>query len=397
MAERGTVLLVAPQTFFKATGTPFNVFNLSRALIDLGYRVDLATFPHGEDVDLPGLTVRRTWRLPFARTVPVGFSATKLLYDVLLTGLLLRLLAQRRYVGVQAFEEAAFFAVPLTRLFGTPVIADLDSDLTQQLRDHPGVAGPILAPAAGAMRSLALRWASCAVTVAPYLTGMVRAMNPALPIFEIRDIPSDEALRAPDPAVMERLRGEFGVGTRPLVVYTGNFDRRQGLDLLVEGWPLVLKQHPSALLLLVGGESDQIGKLRQRAAGLGIEGSVLFVGPRPPELMSEVMGLASVLVSPRIEPHVTPLKIFNYMASGRPIVATDLPTHSTVLDSRTAYLVPPTAAGLAEGVVRALGDPDESAARGRRARQLVLDKYSYEDFKANVGRVYDLVSSGAAG
>ncbi|MFO1038296.1 MAG: glycosyltransferase family 4 protein [Geminicoccaceae bacterium] len=397
MAERGDVLLVAPQTFFKATGTPFNVYNLSRALIDLGYAVDLATFPHGDNVDLPGLQIRRTWRLPLPGNIPVGFSATKLLYDVLLAGLVLRLLMQRRYVGVQAFEEAAFFAVPLARLFRTPGIADLDSDLAQQLNDHPGIAGRVLAPAAVAMRRLILRWASCAVTVAPYLTGMVKSLNPSLPVFEIRDIPSEESLRAPDPAVMERLRGELRVGNRPLVVYTGNFDRRQGLELLVDGWQQVVARHKEALLLLVGGEDEQIEKLRQRAARTQAASSIRFVGQRPPELMSEVMGLASVLVSPRIEPHVTPLKIFNYMASGRPIVATDLPTHSNVLDAASAYLTPATAAGLADGINRALDDPDDSRTRGLRARQLVLDKYSYEGFKASVGRVYQLVTSGAAG
>jgi glycosyltransferase involved in cell wall biosynthesis len=61
--------------------------------------------------------------------------------------------------------------------------------------------------------------------------------------------------------------------------------------------------------------------------------------------MPEYMGLAEVLVSPRLEPYTTPLKIFSYMASGRPIVATDLPTHTQLLDAEAAILGPPTPAG----------------------------------------------------
>ena len=87
--------------------------------------------------------------------------------------------------------------------------------------------------------------------------------------------------------------------------------------------------------------------------------------------MPECMALGEVLVSPRQEPRITPLKIFSYMASGRPIVATDLPTHTQVLDARSAILVPPTEDGLADGIAHALDDPDAAGALAREARRVV--------------------------
>jgi glycosyltransferase involved in cell wall biosynthesis len=96
-------------------------------------------------------------------------------------------------------------------------------------------------------------------------------------------------------------------------------------------------------------------------------------------------------VSPRREPYTTPLKIFSYMASGRPIVATDLPTHSVVLDRDCAILVPSTAAGLAEGIGRALGEPERAARLGRQAARLVDERYSYEGFRSRLLATYQAI------
>jgi glycosyltransferase involved in cell wall biosynthesis len=103
------------------------------------------------------------------------------------------------------------------------------------------------------------------------------------------------------------------------------------------------------------------------------------------------MGLAEVLVSPRLEPYTTPLKIFSYMASGRPIVATDLPTHTQVLDAAAAILVPPSPAGLAEGILRALEDPAGAAALGRSARHVVETRHTFAGFKRRLADCYAAV------
>jgi glycosyltransferase involved in cell wall biosynthesis len=98
--------------------------------------------------------------------------------------------------------------------------------------------------------------------------------------------------------------------------------------------------------------------------------------------------MASVLVSPRLEPYVTPLKIYAYMASGRPIVATDLPTHTEVLDLNSAILAPPTAEGMADGIARAFSEPARSARLGLRARQLVERDHTFAAFRAKLADVY---------
>jgi len=391
----GRVLMVAPQPFFRVTGTPISILAMCRALTESGYAVELWTLPHGEPVALDRLRVRRVPRLPLVRGVPVGFSPAKLAYNLLLAGAVLLRLLRERFAVVHAVEEAAFYAVPLARLRGVPAITDLDSDLVQQLRESASPLARALARPAARLRRTALRRSAAALAVAGHMRALARAERPDLPVFEIRDIPLEETLRPPDPARMAALRRELGLEGRRLLVYTGNYDRRQGLEALVRAMAAVTARQPAALLLVVGGDAAEGRALEALAGRLGAGDAVRPIGRRPPETMAEFMGLAEVLVSPRLEPHATPLKIFSYMASGRPIVATDLPTHTEVLAADAAFLVPPTAAGLAAGILAALERPEEAAARGARARRLVLERHTYARFRDELAAAYRAILAAA--
>jgi glycosyltransferase involved in cell wall biosynthesis len=221
----------------------------------------------------------------------------------------------------------------------------------------------------------------------------VHAESPKTPVFEIKDVPGDELMRPADPAAVAQLRRELGLPDERLIVYTGNFDRRQGVETLVDAMPLLRARFPDAVLLLVGGEPGQIESLRARAARGAVGDAVRLIGKRPVDQMPEFMAMASVLVSPRLEPYVTPLKIYAYMASGRPIVATDLPTHTDVLDLNSAILAPPSPEGLAEGLGRAFNEPARSARLGLRARQLVEREHTYAAFKRKLADVYAFLES----
>jgi len=391
LPSAGRVLIVAPQPLFRFTGTPINVMMMCRALGEQGFEVHVATLPGGDDVALPGLVLHRVPQLPGVGQIPIGFSVGKLAYNGLLALEVVRLLRRGRYDVVHAIEEAAFYAVPLARLFRLPALIDLDSDLVLQLREHESWLARALAAPARRLRRIALRQSTAALTVTGHITQLVRSESPRTTVFEITDVPIDDATRPPDAARMAEYRARLGLEQRRLVVYTGNCDRRQGLDELVRALPEVLRRHPDVALVVVGGEPAELERLQRQADRLGLSAAVRLIGRRPPDTMPEYMGMAEVLVSPRREPYTTPLKIFSYMASGRPIVATDLPTHSVVLDRDSAILVPPTAAGLAEGIARALDDPEQAARLGQRAARLVAEDYSYERFRSRLLAAYQAI------
>ncbi len=117
----------------------------------------------------------------------------------------------------------------------------------------------------------------------------------------------------------------------------------------------------------------------------------VFSGQRPPSELPVFFGLADVLASPRAKGENTPFKVFTYLASGRPLVATRIPTHTQLLDDTTAFLVEPTAAGLASGIQAALDHPEDAAARAGRGRELVEREYSVERYREKIARAYATV------
>ncbi len=105
------------------------------------------------------------------------------------------------------------------------------------------------------------------------------------------------------------------------------------------------------------------------------------------------MEMADILASPRNKGTNTPMKIYTYLQSGRPVVATRLPTHTQVLTDEVSMLVAPTAADFAQGVQRLLADPGWGATLGRAGAQLIREHYSFAGFKNKVGEAYRLIQS----
>jgi glycosyltransferase involved in cell wall biosynthesis len=114
--------------------------------------------------------------------------------------------------------------------------------------------------------------------------------------------------------------------------------------------------------------------------------SLVFAGQRPAEEIPRFLDAADVLVSPRSTGTNTPLKIYQYLRSGRPIVATRLLTHTQVLTDDISILTEPTAAAFADGILSALSDSQRAREIGDRARQVAETKYSYEAYLAHTRR-----------
>ena len=134
--------------------------------------------------------------------------------------------------------------------------------------------------------------------------------------------------------------------------------------------------------VIVGGhpaESD-LGRVQARVQHLGLASRVRFTGLVRPADVRAQLGDATMLVLPNArtaisERYTSPLKLFEYLAMGRPIVASDLPSLREVLtDGQTALLVPPGhPQALADALLRLAGDWTLSAALGRAARALAAD------------------------
>ena len=130
-------LLLEPQPFYTDRGTPIAVRQVLRALSELGWTVDVLTFPIGEPVDIPRVQLHRVGNPLRFSHVKVGFSPQKLLLDGLMAGDLASRLRRQRYDVIHAVEETGFLAAMLRGRDGPPIVYDMASSLPEQLAQKP--------------------------------------------------------------------------------------------------------------------------------------------------------------------------------------------------------------------------------------------------------------------
>ena len=385
------ILFLAPQPFFEVRGTPLAVLHMTRALGALGHHVDLLTFPQGQAAPVEGVRHLRSLWLPVGR-VKAGPSLAKLALDLPFLAEAAWRLRFGGYDVVHAVEEAAHLIAPFVRLFKVPLVMDVDSSIPDQLR-YSGFAtrGPVLW-AAEALERHALRHSVAAVTVCASLTDAVRARAPEVPVFQVEDPPLVDPRSAPPPEAVAELRRELALGPWPVVLYSGNFEPYQGVELLLDALALV----PHVQLLLMGGSAADVARMKSEARARGVGERSVFSGQRPPSELPVFFAVADVLASPRAKGQNTPFKVFTYLASGRPLVATRIPTHTQLLDDTTAFLVEPTPEGIAAGIRAALDHPEDAAARARRGRELIEREHSVERYRQKIARAYAAVERLAA-
>jgi glycosyltransferase involved in cell wall biosynthesis len=394
-ARPARVLLVSPQPFFEVRGTPLNVLQMARALGGAGYDVHLATYAIGATVSVPGVTYHRAAAVPTVESVPPGFSWRKVVMDIPLAALVWRLLLTRRFDVVHAVEESAFFVLPIARVRRVPMIYDLDSSISDQLEYSGALRSQALLGLVRRAERAVLARSALAITVCEALTRTVHRLGSGTRVVQIEDCPLDELLLDPTTDEIAALRAEHGLGNAPVVVYTGNLESYQGVDLLIDALPALAARCPGARVLIVGGEAAHIDAARAAVERRGCGPMVTFAGKRPPGQMAAHMALGSALVSPRRSGENTPLKLYSYMHSGVPIVATDLPTHTQVLDQATAVLCPPEPEALGAALARVLLHPSDHREQARAARERVQRHYSAEAFRDKLLAAYRLVLDGS--
>jgi len=382
------ILVLAPHPFYQDRGTPIDVLLVLRVLTSRpNTQVDLVTYHEGEPVDLPNLRIHRSWDLPGLDNIRPGFSAKKLIADV---GFFLKawhLVRENHYDIIHAGEEAVFFAMLFKRLYGIPFAYDLDSSIAQQLVEKK----PYLRAFSrlfDRMEGEAIRDSLINFPVCNALADLCHE-NGSTKTVTLHDI---SQLDNPDHANPERLHQEVDF-QGPVFLYSGNLEPYQGIDLLLESFHLAIEQNPEMNLVIIGGNEAHIAQYREKASRLGITHRTFFFGPRPFEHLGDYLAGSDVLVCPRIKGINTPMKIFPYLHSGQPVLATDLRTHNQILTSEEAYLAPAHPEGFAEGMLALANDPSLRARLGQQGRAFVEQNHTYDAHRGRLNSAYDWIEA----
>jgi glycosyltransferase involved in cell wall biosynthesis len=394
------VLVVAPHPFFTPRGTPFSVYYRTLVMAEQGVPIDLLTYHPGNDVDIPGVRIVRIPRIRWLEPVPIGPSWKKLFLDVFMVLWTVGLLVRHRYRVVHAHEEAVFWCRFLKPLFRFRLIYDMHSSLPQQLENFKFTRSKLLVRIFKWLEDSCLKAADAVITICPDLRDY--ALAAGVPeerhLLIENSIFDDVRLADGQGAVKAGAAPEMTVDfdpAHPVILYAGTFEAYQGIEILIRAFALVRRQRKDARLVLAGGTEEQVERMRAVAASLWLEEACVFTGRVSKTEALRLTRNAQVLVSPRVHGTNTPLKIYEQLASGRPLVATRIWSHTQVLDDSVCFLVEPEAESMANGLLQALEEAEVAAGRARSAQALYRRAYARPIYEEKIGRLLAIVGFGA--
>ncbi len=379
------VLFICSQPFFQWRGSPIRIGYDLLALGLVGYATNLLTLPIGKDRAIPGTTTIRVANLFAAKRIPIGPSLLKAGFDLIIFFKALQLVLTRRYDVIHCVEDTGPIGVVIARIAKAKLIFEKHSD-PSSYRQKGGLRNLIMWCYAKAER-FSMRAADAIICTGEGLVNQARAVCPHKPVYHIFDIPS--SLEHAEPGRTAAVRATLKQADDDiLATYVGSFAVYQGIDLLFQAIPLVVRRNPKVRIVIIGGQPDEI---RERKAWLereGVAGAVVWAGWVAPEALNDYLAASDILLSPRLSGVNTPLKLLDYLKAERGIVATDTPANRLILDDTMALLVPPDAQAFADGICRLADDPKLRSALADNGQRLIRDTYNFEEFRRRLDDAY---------
>ncbi|XKE75642.1 glycosyltransferase family 4 protein [Cytobacillus firmus] len=187
-----------------------------------------------------------------------------------------------------------------------------------------------------------------------------------------------------------------------LLLYLGGITEIRGIRQLIQGFALVAKQNPKARLVFVGGfESRSFEQeIYDLVNELGLENHMQFHGKVPYEEIQKYMAAASIGIIPYLpEPNhlvCLPNKLFEYMASGIAVVASDFPHYREVIENSDAgQLIDPTKPeSIAEGILKLMENQSQTVLKQQKGKAMFRDVYNWEQEEKKLLKFYnELISN----
>lgn len=380
------ILLVAPHPFYKERGTPIAVKLLAETLCEFGNEIDLLTYHEGSDVNISGLNLFRIKKPPFCSNIPIGFSLKKVIADVYLTFYMIALLLKNKYDVIHAVEESIFPAVFINIFMKKKLVYDMDSSMSDQLIEK----WQILSKLEGLLNFCeywVAKHATAVIAVCKYLAEKINNYNSSIKTFILEDI----TFEGTSDSQTEDLR-KYCDSKVVLLLYVGNLEYYQGIDLMLEAISR-LNTQINFKLLLIGGTQERINSYKKRAEYFNIVNKIEFLGARPLKNLNNYLIQANILLSPRLKGINTPMKIYSYLASGVPVIATKISSHTQILNEEHALLVEANPDDFAIGLKKLIEDEKLRAELGLKGKNLADENYSLKSYKIKLKNIYSWIES----
>lgn len=381
---RESILFITPQPFFQWRGSPIRVRFGLQALSELGFHVDLLALPFGQDLEIPDVKIIRVSN-PFSlNNIPIGPSPSKAAFDLFLLSKAHALITKNRYDFLHCIEDAGAMGILLRKVHGCPLIYEKHSEPASYSR---GWFLKILMHIYGKVEAYVTRNADTVIT-GPDLIENDRAMAPHQRLHSIASIPStlQEADDKQAGLIRKKLikrECEF------LITYVGSFASYQGIDLIFESMPGVLRDSPFARFIIIGGKEKEIAKRKRWLVAKKISDSVSFLGMIDPDQIPNYLAASDILLSPRVAGKNSSIKLLDYLKAGRPIVATDIPANRALLDESVSVFTQTTSKSFSAGITRLVKSENLRNRLSGNGKKIIAERHSFKAFKRCLKNCYD--------
>jgi glycosyltransferase involved in cell wall biosynthesis len=173
-----------------------------------------------------------------------------------------------------------------------------------------------------------------------------------------------------------------------LILWSGRFVQQKGLPYLIKGLHIVARRH-SNIRIAMTGTGPILPKIQRMVKEYDLTENVVLLGLRPREEIPLILNKASIFVLPSLNEGM-PYALLEAMACAKPVVGSDIPgINNVVTHRRNGLLVPPRdPVALANAISILLEDENLRRELGRNARQLMVERYSWEGIAKEVEEVY---------
>ncbi len=391
--RRFRVLKVAPTSFFSDYGCHVRIYEESVALQRLGNEVEICTYASGRDV--PGLTVRRV-RGNQGANPRIGPSRRKILFDVALSGLVLRENARFRPDVIHAhLHEGAAIGWLANAFHRRPMVFDFQGSMTSEMVDHQWLRRDSRRyRALRRLESLINRFPSAIITSSANAADVLHHefRYPRSRIFVMADSVDTRRFRPrwelEDMSVVAEQKAELRLPVdRRIVVYLGLLAPYQGIDYLLLAARQLRDQHVPVHFLIMG--YPNVDAYVEQAAALGVSGIVTFTGRVDYFDAPRRLAVGDIAISPKLSETEGNGKLLNYMACGLPTVAFDTPVAREILGEAGVYAPRQDVAGLAAAIRRLVEDDGERQTLGRQLRERAIGRYDWVTAARGMMDLYD--------
>jgi glycosyltransferase involved in cell wall biosynthesis len=255
----------------------------------------------------------------------------------------------------------------VSRLLGLPLVLEVNAPLYEERAKFGGLSLHWLARWS---ERVVWRNADCVLPVTEVLAGYVRAAG-ADPM-RITVVPNGiDFAKFRNAVPRESARAALGLESFLVLGFTGFVREWHGLESVLD----VLKSDPR-LYLLVVGDGPARASIEARAKALGVETRVRITGVVERGEINRYVSAFDVALQPDVVEYASPLKLFEYLALARPVVAPDRPNIREILEhERNALLFRPRDfADMARAITHLCADADLRARLGEAGRQTILDR-----------------------